>query len=82
LVNYFIQSTAADVALFGFTKIIERLISTKTNEFIKPILLLHDALILDVRKDAQFILPKLAKLGGNKIPKFENMHFWIEIEKL
>lgn len=82
LVNYFIQSTAVDIALFGFSKIVEKIIQAKATKMICPIFILHDALILDVHKDAQVFLPKLAKLGSTGIPKFENMRFWIEIEKI
>jgi hypothetical protein len=82
LVNYFAQSTAVDIALFGFSKIVEHLIKTDSIDLIRPIFVLHDALILDVHKSAQKFLPKLAKHGSVGIPGFENVRFWIEIEKI
>lgn len=82
LVNYFAQSTAVDIALFGFSKIVEHLIKTNSIELIRPIFVLHDALILDVHKSAQKFLPKLAKHGATGIPGFENVRFWIENEKI
>lgn len=47
LVNYYAQSTGVDVSLMGFSKIIE----TLGGEGIRPIFVLHDALILDVHGD-------------------------------
>lgn len=48
LVNYYAQSTGADVSLTGFSLLYENL--KKHNFDITPIFLLHDALILDVPK--------------------------------
>jgi DNA polymerase I-like protein with 3'-5' exonuclease and polymerase domains len=47
-VNYYAQSTGADVALLGFSEILSRL---KLLEGIRPIFLLHDALIIDCPKE-------------------------------
>jgi hypothetical protein len=46
LINYYTQSTGVDVSLLGFGKIID--ILKKQSDKIKPLYLLHDALILDV----------------------------------
>lgn len=82
LVNYFIQSTAVDVALFGFAQIVDKLIQTGAIELIKPLFVLHDALILDVHNDVQHLLPKLAHVGSVGLPKFREAKFWIEVEQL
>lgn len=46
-VNYYAQSTGVDVALTGFNEILNRL----GLDGIRPLFVLHDALILDVRED-------------------------------
>jgi len=82
LVNYFIQSTAVDIALFGFSRIVDKILKSGAIDLIKPLFVLHDALILDVHKDVAHILPKLAELGSSDIPEFEGTKFWIEVERL
>lgn len=44
--NYYAQSTGVDVSLLGFSQIVERL--EKSAPGVRPLFLLHDALILDV----------------------------------
>lgn len=46
-INYYAQSTGVDVALMGFNEIVNRL----GPDGIRPLFVLHDALILDVRED-------------------------------
>jgi hypothetical protein len=46
LINYYTQSTGVDVSLLGFGRIID--ILKEQSDKIKPLYLLHDALILDV----------------------------------
>lgn len=82
LVNYFIQSTAVDVALSGFANIIERLIGSGGLAYVRPLFVLHDALIIDVHNKAKHLLPKMAKAGSINIPRFENTRFWLDIEQL
>lgn len=82
LVNYFIQSTAVDVALSGFSNIIERLIKAGGLSYVRPLFVLHDALIVDVHNKAKHLLPKMAKAGSINIPGFENTRFWLDIERL
>jgi len=82
LVNYFIQSTAVDVALNGFANIIERLIKSGGFSMIRPLFVLHDALIVDVHNNAAHLLPKIAKAGSANIPGFEETRFWLDIERL
>lgn len=45
-INYYAQSTGSDVALLGFSKIVEKLSTAAPG--VRPLFLLHDALILDV----------------------------------
>lgn len=47
LVNTFAQSSGVDVSLLGFDKILSRL----GPEGIRPLFILHDAIVLDVRED-------------------------------
>jgi len=82
LVNYFIQSTAVDVALFGFLKIVNKLHETGADKLISPLFVLHDALVLDVHNNVTNLLTKLTNLGSTGIPNFENIKFWLSIEKL
>lgn len=81
LLNYFIQSTAVDVALQGFTKIIKKIYGAQLQDVIVPLFVLHDALILDVHEDAYDAIPKLCKLGSNKIRNFEEINFYLKEEK-
>jgi DNA polymerase I-like protein with 3'-5' exonuclease and polymerase domains len=45
-INYYAQSTGVDVTLLGFSQIVKRLKETAPG--VRPLFLLHDALILDV----------------------------------
>jgi len=81
LLNYFIQSTAVDVALFGFTEIINRLNKAQTDAII-PLFILHDALILDIRNDVKHLIPKILKAGSINIPKFEKQFFYMTDEQI
>jgi len=49
MINYYSQSTGADVALLGFKQVIDTL--AKRAGRVRPIYLLHDALILDAYND-------------------------------
>lgn len=83
LLNYFIQSTAVDVALLGFLKICKKLAETPAvNKVIIPIFGLHDALILDVHNDVEHLMPKLCTLGSKNIPGFGSQTFWLSGKKL
>lgn len=81
LLNYFVQSTAVDIALFGFNKIWTKLLEVNATDYVQPLFILHDALILDVAPELFHLLEKIASVGM-QIPKFENVNFWIEVEKL
>jgi hypothetical protein len=80
LLNYYVQSTAVDVAMMGFMNIINRLKEYQLTDMIKPVFILHDALILDIHEDAYHIVPKIEKLGSKNIKKFENVDFYLRSE--
>lgn len=83
LLNYFIQSTAVDVALMGFEQILRRLKDIPdSNKIIAPIYLLHDALILDVHKSVEHLVPRLCNVGSKGIPGFETQVFHLTGNKL
>lgn len=73
-VNTYAQSTGVDVAMIGFNKLIKELGS----EGIRPLYVLHDALILDVRGDR---LHDVSKLQSINIPLYD-VAFPIKFEKL
>lgn len=81
LLNYYVQSTAVDVALLGFSKIWSKLLEANATQYCQPLFILHDALILDVHPEIMHLLEKIAR-AGSKIPKFENTFFWIDVERL
>lgn len=70
LVNYYVQSTAVDVALLGFAKIAKAAQGKK----IKPLFVVHDALFLDVHKSA---IPDLKECiaAGKANPVFPSGSF-------
>lgn len=74
LVNYYIQSTAVDIALLGFNQIVDWLAVKNLLSLVIPIYVLHDALILDVHNSIKPHLTKLASLGED-IPGFNNKFF-------
>ncbi len=82
LLNYYVQSTAVDVAMLGFMTIINRFKQYKLFDMIKPIYVLHDAILLDVNEEAYHIIPKIEKLGSIGIKKFENVNFWLRSEEI
>ena len=83
LLNYFIQSTAVDVALMGFENILRRLKNIPdSNKIIAPIFLLHDALILDIHKSVEHLVPRLCNVGSKGIPGFETQVFHLTGNKL
>ena len=61
LVNHYIQSTSADVALLGFQNVMNELQDMGTS--IKPLFVIHDALILDVSPSCSSKLRALAAKG-------------------
>jgi len=82
LLNYFIQSTAVIVALLGFEAIINRLRENDLADMIRPIFFLHDAILIDIHNDLDYVVPKLERLGSTGIPKFKNHDFFLKAQTL
>jgi hypothetical protein len=78
LLNYFTQSTAVDVALYGFRNIIR---AVSGNSLIIPLFILHDALVLDVHNSAMDQLDHLRAVGSRDIPKFSGCEFSIKASR-
>ena len=76
LVNYFTQSTGVDVSLLGFRQIIDNI--KKEELTIKPLFVLHDALILDVHKNSIKQLKNIIR-GGIMIPGFKQNRFPLDL---
>jgi len=49
MINYYAQSTGVDVTMMGFKQIVDRLAASAPR--VRPLFLLHDAIILDVHYD-------------------------------
>ena len=80
LLNYYVQSTAVDVAMLGFYNIVNRLKEKCLLDKIRPIFILHDALFLDIHEDAYHVIPKIERLGSTGIRGFKNIDFWLRSE--
>lgn len=78
LLNYFTQSTAVEVALYGFRNIVRIL---NGNNQIIPLFVLHDALVLDVHNSCLDFLSQLAHEGSRNIPLFSGCEFAIKISR-
>ena len=73
-VSYYAQSTGVDVSLMGFGNVID----TLGTEGVRPIFVLHDALILDVHPDR---LDDVAKINKIKVPGYDQA-FPLKIEEI
>ena len=78
LLNYYIQSTAVDIALYGFQRIMKLI---KDNIKIIPLFLLHDAFILDVHNSQEHLIPQLCEEGSTNIALFPNCRFLIKASR-
>lgn len=65
LINTYAQSTGVDISLLGFNSIVNLL----GNDGVRPLFILHDALILDVRNDR---IQDVKSLTSVKIPGYEH----------
>jgi hypothetical protein len=73
-INYYAQSTGVDVALYGFNKIINDI----GVDGIRPLFVLHDALILDVRNDR---LQDVCEVKRVSVPGY-SQNFPVKVEIL
>lgn len=81
LVNYYVQSTAVDVALYGFRQILNRISDADALAKFVPLFVLHDALCLDVHNSVLHLVPKVMK-AGLKIPGLEETKFYLEEQRV
>lgn len=72
LINTYVQSTGVDVALHGFTNIID----AAPRESFVPLFVFHDALIADVTEDCDLSFVKV----GENIPNFDG-HYPVHVTK-
>lgn len=82
LINYYVQSTSVDVALFGFTNMIKRIRDAGLVDEIVPIFILHDGIFLDVHNKHGSLLEKISKAGSVGIKGFENIDFHLKTERI
>ena len=61
ILNNYVQSTAVDVALLGFSEIIQKLNKDK----VKTLFIIHDALMIDVKEDYTEEFVNITKKGYN-----------------
>jgi len=64
LINTYAQSTGVDISLLGF----DRVLSILGNEGVRPLFILHDAIIIDVRGDR---LPDLQAIKNVVVPTYD-----------
>lgn len=81
LLNYYVQSTAVDVALHGFNKICKRLNEKSLISIVTPVFLIHDAMIVDMENDRLALIPKIEKLGSLGIDGFEDGNFFLRAQE-
>ena len=78
LYNYFIQSSAVDAALLGFSNGIDL---AKKNEWkVRPLFIIHDAMIIDVHPDSMQYICDIED-ACTHIPSF-NEKFHVEFEEI
>lgn len=81
LVNHYVQCTAVDISLFGFLNILRYLRDLGT-EWVVPLFILHDALVLDIQKDNGLSLVNgLCKIGASDIKGLESTMFYMSADK-
>ena len=81
LVNHYIQCTAVDVALWGFLNILRYLRDLET-DYVVPLFVLHDALVLDVHKENGLsLINGLCKIGASDIKNLESTTFYMSIDR-
>lgn len=81
LLNYYVQATAVDAALFGFNKIINRLSVKGLNEKIMAVFCIHDALVLDIENSYKDAIPKIEQLGSIGLLGFEEVNFYLRAQE-
>jgi len=75
-VNNFVQSSSVDVSLIGFSNLMK---DFRMPPSVKPLCVIHDALVLDVRNDD---IPQLNKIINEGIDIKDVGHFFLEYDVL
>jgi len=73
-INYYAQSTGVDVSLMGFSKIVE----TLGTSGVRPVFVLHDALLLDVHPDR---LQDVSDITNVNVPGYDQA-FPVKFEEI
>lgn len=73
-VNTYVQSTGVDVALLGFKSVVDKL----GTDGVRPLYVLHDALILDVRHDR---LRDVEQISSVTVPGYD-VSFPLKLDKI
>lgn len=75
-INNFIQSSSVDVSLVGFSNLVN---DTRMPDSAKPLCVIHDALVIDIRNDD---IPQLSKIINDGIDIKGIGHFFLEYDVL
>jgi len=75
-IAYYGQSTGVDVTMLGFRQVVDRLATEAPR--VRPVFLLHDAIILDVHEDD---MPAVAAITHVKVPGYVQK-FILRLEKV
>lgn len=82
IMNRFIQSSAVDVALLGFSNLFSVLEDLGVQDKALPIFIVHDALYMDMHKSVRKQVETAARVASKNIQKFEGKNFFITIKDL
>jgi len=81
LLNYYVQATAVDVALKGFCKILNRLNNEGLYASVSPKFCLHDALVMDINNEYDYLIPQIENVGSKRIPGFDGANFFLRVQE-
>lgn len=81
LLNYYIQSTAVDATLSGFSRIVKPLNDKRPRDIV-CMFCIHDALILDIhsmdsQEELEYTIKRIEERGSFGILGFENVNFFL-----
>jgi hypothetical protein len=80
--NRVVQSTAVDVAHLGFLNILQLAESLgMLKEYMVPLFVLHDGMVIDLHKNMFNSIPTLCKFGALGIDMFENIKFYLSAKR-
>lgn len=79
LPNYKFQSSAVDIALFGFKELISQFKDLKLS--VNPIFFIHDELLIDCHRDSLKSVKSIVSQGITNIPTLSNICFPLKLTK-